>query len=148
MDICTAGQALKGRGRGDYPFMKFRMIWLGSEDDSDRHASAPEGTVAAPEGLGCVRYEQRGTEIVRREQLGNARVKLTPVANFTARIVRDIICDDDTEHRRDFGVEAESFSRPNRYIQDRFGLRSASSTLERRWTPAICLPTLHQPPMP
>src|SRR5712691_11600491 len=128
MDICTAGQALKGRGRGDYPFMKFRMIWLGSEDDSDRHASVPEGTAAAPEGLGCVRYEQRGTEIVRREQLGNARVKLTPVANFTARIVRDIICDDDTEHRRDLGVVAGAFSRAEPGHSRPLWPRSASST--------------------
>jgi hypothetical protein len=83
------------------------MIWLGQEDEPDRNPSPPAGIPAAPDDRARVRYEQRGAEMVRREQLGNARVKLTPVANFNARIVRDIIYDDDTEHRRDFGVVAE-----------------------------------------
>jgi hypothetical protein len=61
--------------------MKFRMVWLGSEDDSDRQTSLPEGTVATPAGGGGVQYAQRGTEMVRQERLGNGRLKFTPVAN-------------------------------------------------------------------
>ena len=45
--------------------------------------------------------------MVRREQLQNGRWKCTAVANFTARIVSDIIRDDGAEERRDFGLEAE-----------------------------------------
>jgi len=88
-------------------FMKFRMIWPGPEDEPARDAPVPKGTAATADDCGRVRYEQRGAEIVRREQLGNGRVKFTPVANFSARIVRDIVCDDDTEQWRNFGVEAE-----------------------------------------
>jgi hypothetical protein len=87
--------------------MKFRMIWLGPEDEPDRQVSLPEGTVAAPDGRGGVRYQQDGTEMVRREQLENGRVKFTALANFSARIVRDVILDVDGEQRREFGVEAE-----------------------------------------
>jgi hypothetical protein len=41
------------------------------------------------------------------EQLQNGRWKSILIANFTARIVTDIIRDDGDEERRDFGVEAE-----------------------------------------
>ena len=87
--------------------MKFKMIWVGSEGGSDRQPSASEGALAGPECYGRVQYEQRGTEMVRREGLSNGRVKFTPIANFTARIASDIVCDDDAEHRRDFRIEAE-----------------------------------------
>src|ERR1700730_14445502 len=110
MDICTAI-----RPCGDDP-MKFRMIWLGPEDDSGRQPVVPEGTLAAADDRGRVQYEQRGAEMVRREQLGNGRVKVTPVANFSARIVRDIVCDDDTEQRREFGVEAELAGRKVAFV--------------------------------
>jgi len=45
--------------------------------------------------------------MVRREQLANGRSRCTAAANFQARIVRDIILDDGTEERREFGMEAE-----------------------------------------
>src|SRR6202521_4672145 len=96
--------------------MKFRMIWLGQEDEPDRNPSPQAGIPAASDDRARVRYEQRGTEMVRREQLGNGRVKFTPVANFSARVVRDIVCDDDTEQRRDFGVEAELAGRKVAFV--------------------------------
>ena len=45
--------------------------------------------------------------MVRCERLDNGRRKVTAVANFTARIVRDLILDDDAEPGREFDVEAE-----------------------------------------
>ena len=46
--------------------------------------------------------------MVRRERIGpGAFRKSLPIANFSARIVRDIILDNDLEQRREFGVEAE-----------------------------------------
>jgi hypothetical protein len=87
--------------------MKFRMIWMGQDDDRGRH-ELPAGTAAAELNRSCsILYEQSGTEMVRRERLGNGRVKLTPVANFNARIVRDVVWDDDSEQGRYFGLEAE-----------------------------------------
>lgn len=87
--------------------MKFRMIWLGQEDESVQQPSVPEGTAAALDSRSRVRYEQPGAEMVRRDELSNGRVKFTSIANFIARIVSDIVCDDDTEHRRDFCIEAK-----------------------------------------
>ena len=43
----------------------------------------------------------------RRERLENGRVKFTPLANFSARIVRDVLFHNDAWQRRDFGLEAE-----------------------------------------
>ena len=91
---------------GEY-LMKFKMIWVGSEGGSDRPLSASEGALAGPENYRRVQYEERGTEMVRRDELSNGRVKFTPIANFTARIARDMVCDDDTEHERVFHLEAE-----------------------------------------
>ena len=48
------------------------------------------------------RYEQRGAGIVRRETCANGRWRIIPVANFHARIVRDILLDDGEEERREF----------------------------------------------
>jgi hypothetical protein len=56
---------------------------------------------------GRVQYEQRGNEMVRRQRLQNGRLKFTTLTNFTARIVADVIFDDDAHPRRQFEVEAE-----------------------------------------
>ena len=45
--------------------------------------------------------------MVRVEQLPKGARKCTSIANFTARIVADLIRDDGDEQRRDFRVEAE-----------------------------------------
>jgi hypothetical protein len=45
--------------------------------------------------------------MIRRDHLASGRVRITPLANFTARIVRDLILDDDVETRREFGMEVE-----------------------------------------
>jgi len=88
--------------------MNFRLVWMGSDDDPDEHPPVREGGVALPHlPSGTVRYEQRGNEMVRRERLRNGCLKFTVVANFSARIVRDLILDDDVERRREFRVEAE-----------------------------------------
>jgi len=45
--------------------------------------------------------------MVRVEQLENGHFKTTAVANFHARIVRDVLVNDGHEEKREFGVEAE-----------------------------------------
>ena len=50
--------------------------------------------------------------MVRCERLDNGRRKVTAVANFTARIVRDLIRDDDAETGREFAVELRSRALP------------------------------------
>lgn len=45
--------------------------------------------------------------MVRQERLQNGGVRTTALANFRARIVRDIVFDDGEGPARHFGIEAE-----------------------------------------
>src|SRR5271155_4514260 len=87
-------------------FMKFRMVWVGLADEPDGQASVPEET-AEGQDRQPLRYEQYGTGMVRREESRNRSGKLTPLTNFIARIVQDIVLDNDVERSRNFGIEAE-----------------------------------------
>jgi hypothetical protein len=88
--------------------MNFRLVWIGSDDNPPERWPLAEKDITPVRSLKSgVMYERQGTGIVRREQLANGRIKLIPVTNFSARIVRDIILDDDAEQRREFGLEAE-----------------------------------------
>src|ERR1700680_4985614 len=89
--------------------MNFRLVWMGPVDDQpERPSSVHKSAAALPHfPSGTPRYEQRGTEMVRPECLEKGRLKCIAVANFTARIVRDLVRDDDDEPRRDFEIQAE-----------------------------------------
>ena len=88
--------------------MNFRLVWIGSDDNPPEWWPLAEDDITPLRPLKSgVMYERQGTGIVRREQLANGHIKLIPVTNFSARIVRDIILDDDAEQRREFGLEAE-----------------------------------------
>ena len=88
--------------------MNFRLVWVGSDENPDKHPKWVQGMVAPPDSrVASVRYEQRGREMVRRQRLQDGRLKFTALANFTARIVADLILDDDARPRRLFKVEAE-----------------------------------------
>jgi len=75
--------------------MKFRMVFWGPDEDPAGDGAAREMGAVVPvsESPACC-YEHSGTHMVRRDQLANGRVRRTTVANFRARIVRDIIRDD------------------------------------------------------
>jgi len=85
--------------------MKFRMVWMGSDDDSDEAGLGLAADAVFQRPIG-VWYEQRGTEMIRRERSAGGRAKVTSLTNFTARIVRDLLLDDDVDLRREFGLEA------------------------------------------
>src|SRR3984885_8707258 len=87
-------------------FMKFRMVWMGPADEPDREASVPDEPLAVAQDRHPLRYEQHGTGMVRREESRNRSAKLTPLTNFIARIVQDIVLDNDVERSRSFGIEA------------------------------------------
>jgi hypothetical protein len=95
--------------RGTDALMNFRLVWVGSDDEGDGNPGTPESAAATP-NPGCVGacYEIRGTEMVRREQFGNGRRKVTVLANFTARVVHDLIFDDGAAARREFVLEADA----------------------------------------
>ena len=89
--------------------MNFRLVWVGADDDPPGRQPLAQDGVAAVRHFpsGTPRYEQQGTEMVRCERLASGDVKRIAVANFKARIVRDLILDDDAEQRRELGIEAE-----------------------------------------
>ena len=86
--------------------MNFRLIWMGPDDDPQNVPRLPSRATphAAPNGFPP--YAKQGNEIVHRQVLQNGRVKITAVANFQARIVRDLIFDDGEQARREFAIDA------------------------------------------
>src|SRR5580704_9764335 len=110
--------------------MKFRFIWVGPDDEPDRHVSVPEpGSVSAQGSYKQDAYIAHGGTIVRRQQLRNGQTKVVPVCNFIARIVRDIIWDDELEPRREFGVEAEVAGQKQSFVVP------AAEFNRMRWVP-------------
>jgi len=88
--------------------MKFKFVLLEPDDDPDGRRLAQERAAGIPPSqCQALQYEQRGADIVRVEQRQNGSLKSTAVANFHARIVRDVILNDGQEEKREFGVEAE-----------------------------------------
>ena len=86
--------------------MKLRLVWVGSDDDG---SGKPHGrdTAALPDYTPRSGYEQRDGAMLRRARLHNGRLRYTPLANFTARIVSDILRDDAEQEQREFEIEAE-----------------------------------------
>jgi hypothetical protein len=78
------------------------MIWLGQEDDPERHACPKRGAAVD----GAAPYEQRGTEMVRRKLSRDGSVELVRIANFVVRIIADIAYDEG-QGEREFSLEGE-----------------------------------------
>src|SRR5277367_2387953 len=89
--------------------MNFRLVWVGADDERPGRQPAAHDKIAATRHVpsGMPRYERQGSEMVRCERLANGELKRTAVANFSARIVCDLILDDDAERRRELAIEAE-----------------------------------------
>ena len=87
--------------------MKFRLVWVGSDDDAGGQPRLREDTATLPDHAPRSGYEQRDGAMFRRERLQNGRLRFTQLTNFTARIVGDIVFDDGEQERREFGMEAE-----------------------------------------
>ena len=103
-----AGAVRKDGIPGARSCMKFRLVLLGPDEDPDQHPLTKERPLDGPlRAHKALRYEQRGTDIVRVEQRTNGVLKSTPVANFSARIVRDLLLDDGDQQKRHFGLEAQ-----------------------------------------
>ena len=92
---------------GDRSPWKFRLVWVGSDDDRSNQSGPQEGSVVLPNAAPRSGYELQKGVMLRREQMLNGRVRYTALTNFTARIVRDILRDDGQQERREFGIEAE-----------------------------------------
>jgi hypothetical protein len=88
--------------------MRFRFVLLGPDDDPEGHPSAGKGGRTKPDGpFPELRYEQRGEALIGVRQLPNGGSKSWVIANFRARIVRDISLDDGEDQRRELGLEVE-----------------------------------------
>ena len=92
---------------GDRSPTKFRLIWVGSDDDKREQPSPRKGTAALGNAAPRSGYEQQKGVMLRRERMQNGRVKYTALTNFTARIVSDILRDDCEQERREFRIETE-----------------------------------------
>jgi hypothetical protein len=88
-------------------FMNFRLVWMGPDDDPQARNHAVQRGVTAPSSGELTRYARRGSEMVRQERSQNGRIKVSPVANFHARIACDILIEDGERQKREFGIEAE-----------------------------------------
>ena len=85
--------------------MNFRIVWMGSDDDPAAQQCSVQQAMGRQSPT--LFYEQFGAEMVRCQRLANGQLKRTSVANFTARIVRDSIHENDAEQQRELTVEAE-----------------------------------------
>jgi hypothetical protein len=125
--------------------MNFRIVWAGEDDDPDGQRLEREASTAAGgRAYGELSYGLRGTQMVRRERLENGRVKCTPVANFNARIVSDVLLDQDSWQQREFGIEAELAGHrfAFRVLAEEF--RRMSWVLKHLGPQAIVYPGQHQ----
>jgi len=86
--------------------MNFRLVWMGPDDDPQAANQALSSALSLQSSRAVAPYAQRGPEMVRQEKLQGGRLKITPVANFHACIVCDILIDDGEQERREFGIEA------------------------------------------
>jgi hypothetical protein len=87
--------------------MNFRMIWMGPDDDPPQERPAQAGPSSGFLNGTPPRYAQRGTGMVHQQRLQNGHFKVTSLANFQARIVRDLVFDDGEQEKREFGIEAK-----------------------------------------
>ena len=85
--------------------MNFRMVWMGPEDDP--RAETDTVSAGGRSSKALARYAERGTEMVRQERRKNGPMRVTALANFRARIVKDMLLDDGEQHHREFEMEAE-----------------------------------------
>jgi hypothetical protein len=124
------------------------MIWMGPDDDPPQERPAQAGPSSGFLNGTPPRYAQRGTGMVHQQRLQNGHFKVTSLANFQARIVRDLVFDDGEQEKREFGIEAkladstldfsvsaEEFGRMG-WVLSRLG-RKRSSTLVSTSMPAL-----------
>ena len=95
-------------------FMNFRLIWVGS-DDQDGDSRDDRASAAALLGGSSLQYEQHGTEMVRRERSETGKVRFIRAANFTARIISDVVVESSPGQERDFVLEAQLAAQRNTF---------------------------------
>jgi hypothetical protein len=74
--------------------MKFRFVLLGPDDDPESHPSIIDAVGDTSNSSPTPSYRRTPGGFVRIQKLGSGKMKQTPVTNFTARIVRDLLISD------------------------------------------------------
>jgi len=80
---------------------------MGPEDHGDGQPRLRERAATHPGDTLRSEYERRDGAMLRRVRSQNGRLRFTPLANFTARIVGDLLLDDGEQEQREFAMEAE-----------------------------------------
>src|SRR5580658_1990002 len=124
--------------------MKFKFIYLPDDDPGGNPRAWETGAAEPASSRGVLRYENDGSGMVRREQLANGRTRCTAVANFTVRIVSDILLDDGTEERREFGMEGELAGRRLSFVVSAAEFTRMGWVLSRLGPQAIIYPGQQQ----
>jgi hypothetical protein len=84
---------------------KFRIVWMGPDEDPRQYPTDANAADSPQTSRWC--YERVSSEMVLRERLQNGRMRITPLTNFTARILRDVVYDEEAEAHREFILEVE-----------------------------------------
>jgi hypothetical protein len=125
--------------------MKFRLVLLGPDEDPDERPLVRKRAALRPlDGRRVLRYENQEGGIVRVEQHESGRIKTMQIANFNARIVRDLILDDGEAQRRHFGVEAELGGRTVAFSVSAIGFSRMGWVLHKLGPEAIIYPGQQQ----
>ena len=85
--------------------MKFRFVWVGSEDDRSKQplrGKTPPSRPRPDPGT-----SNRRVPCSAASECRTAALRYTALTNFTARIVSDILRDDGEQERREFRIETE-----------------------------------------
>ena len=82
--------------------MKFKIIFAGPAQEPEKLLDQVSGHFSEQ----TYKYDVEGTAMVRCERSKKGAAKVIPLANFTARIVRDLVLDDGPAHRQ-FEVHAK-----------------------------------------
>jgi hypothetical protein len=124
--------------------MKFRLVWMGADDDGDKQPQLQKQSAVRDNHTPRSGYEKRDGGLLRRERLQSGRLKYTVLTNFIAQIVGDVILDDGEQDRREFGMEVELRGRKIVFRLSAVEFGRMSWVLRRLGPQAIVYPGQHQ----
>ena len=119
--------------------MKFRIVFAGPDDQIPRvEPKRAEISESAPR-----RYDKEGDGMVRYDRTRGGETRTTRLANFTAQIVRDLVVDEDRDHRQ-FEIHAKLAGHAQRILISANAFQRMHWVLDRLGPGAIVYPGQQQ----